>query len=54
MAMNGLKGLLRVLETGVNEIQIDPAIGRRAVVSINRMLEFAGHSRISVAGMSGD
>lgn len=54
MAMNGLKGLLNVLETGVNEIWIDPAIGRRAVVSINRMLEFAGHAGISVAGMSGD
>jgi len=54
MAMNGLKGLLNVLETGANEIWIDPAIGRRAVVSINRMLEFAGHAGISVAGMSGD
>ena len=54
MAMNGLKGLLHVLETGANEISIDPAIGRRAVVSINRMLEFAGQAGISVAGMSGD
>ncbi len=54
MAMNGLKGLLHVLETGANEILIDPAIGRRAVVSINRMLEFAGQSGITLAGMSGD
>jgi len=54
MAMNGLKGLLHVLETGANEIKIDPAIGRRAVVSINRMLAFAGQTGISIAGMSGD
>jgi len=54
MAMNGLKGLLHVLETGANEILIDPVIGRRAVVSINRMLEFAGQTGITIAGMSGD
>jgi quinolinate synthase len=52
--MNGLKGLLYVLETGANEIQIDPAVGRRAIVSINRMLKFAGQRGVSVAGMSGD
>jgi quinolinate synthase len=54
MAMNGLRGLARVLETGANAIEIDPAIGARAVVSINRMLEFAGQRGITVAGMSGD
>ena len=54
MAMNGLKGLLHVLESGENEIVIDPDIGRRAVVSINRMLQFAGQTGITVAGMSGD
>jgi quinolinate synthase len=54
MAMNGLKGLLHVLETGANEILIDAAIGRRAVISINRMLEFAGQTGITIAGMSGD
>jgi quinolinate synthase len=54
MAMNGLKGLLNVLETGRDEIRVDPAIGRRAVVSINRMLQFAGQAGIGIAGMSGD
>jgi quinolinate synthase len=54
MAMNGLKGLLDVLETGRDEIRVDPAIGRRAVVSINRMLQFAGQAGIGIAGMSGD
>lgn len=54
MAMNSLKGLLNVLETGADEILVDPAVGRRAVVSINRMLAFAGQAGIGIAGMSGD
>jgi quinolinate synthase len=38
-----------------NEIWIDPAIGRRAVVSINRMLAIRRPCRHRhVAGMSGD
>jgi quinolinate synthase len=41
MAMNGLKNLAEVLESGTNEIQVDPAIGRLAVRSIDRMLDFA-------------
>lgn len=54
MAMNGLRNLLQVLENGANEIQVDPAVGARAIRSINRMLEFAGKSEISVAGMGAD
>lgn len=54
MAMNGLRGVLHVLETGANEIHIDANVGRRAIVSINRMLEFAGQAGIGVAGLSGD
>ncbi len=41
MAMNGLKNLAQVLETGTNEIVVDPAIIPRAVLPIKRMLEFA-------------
>jgi quinolinate synthase len=41
MAMNGLHNLLEVLESGRNEIRVDPEIGRRAKVSIQRMLDFA-------------
>lgn len=41
MAMNGLRNLLQVLETGSNEIHIDPTVGQRAVTSIQRMLNFA-------------
>jgi quinolinate synthase len=41
MAMNGLKNLAEVLESGANEIHVDPEIGRQAVRSIDRMLDFA-------------
>jgi quinolinate synthase len=40
MAMNSLAGLAQVLETGSNEIRIDPALGLRARVPIDRMLAF--------------
>jgi quinolinate synthase len=41
MAMNGLRNLARALETGTNEIRIDEGIRKKAVRSIERMLEFA-------------
>lgn len=41
MAMNGLRNLLHVLETGANEIHIDEPVRQRAVLSIQRMLDFA-------------
>lgn len=40
MAMNGLAGLAQALETGANEIHIDPALGERARLPIDRMLAF--------------
>jgi quinolinate synthase len=40
MAMNGLAGLVRVLEHGDNEIHVDPALIPRARVPIDRMLAF--------------
>jgi quinolinate synthase len=40
MAMNSLAGLAHVLETGTNEIQVDPALGLRARLPIDRMLAF--------------
>ncbi|MFZ2739657.1 MAG: quinolinate synthase NadA [Burkholderiaceae bacterium] len=40
MAMNSLAGLTHVLETGANEILVDPALGRQARVPIDRMLAF--------------
>ncbi len=40
MAMNGLAGLARVLETGANAIELDAALAARARVPVQRMLEF--------------
>ncbi|NNG21486.1 quinolinate synthase NadA [Telluria aromaticivorans] len=41
MAMNGLKNLAEVLESGANEVLVDPAIGHQAKRAIDRMLDFA-------------
>lgn len=41
MAMNGLLNLAEVLESGKNEIVVDPKIIPRAVQPIHRMLDFA-------------
>jgi quinolinate synthase len=49
MAMNGLRNLKHVLETGVNEIHIDEEIRRKAVVPIERMLDFAAKLKIQVS-----
>lgn len=48
MAMNGLRNLKRVLETGANEIHIDEAIRKKAVLPIERMLDFAAKVRAGV------
>ena len=53
MAMNGLANLAETLDTGANEIQIDPEIGRRAYRPIDRMLAFAERRNVSVRA-SGD
>ena len=41
MAMNGLANLAEVLDNCKNEIEVDAEIGRRAKLSIQRMLDFA-------------
>lgn len=40
MAMNGLAGLARVLETGLGEVHVDPNLGQQARLPIDRMLAF--------------
>ncbi|MEJ8824964.1 quinolinate synthase NadA [Variovorax humicola] len=40
MAMNGLADVARVLDTGAGEVHVDPALGLRARVPIDRMLAF--------------
>jgi quinolinate synthase len=53
MAMNGLANLAEALETGANEIRIDPEIARRAYRPIDRMLAFAEERKVKVRA-SGD
>ncbi|WP_198155927.1 quinolinate synthase NadA [Herbaspirillum autotrophicum] len=48
MAMNGLQNLHHVLLTGSNEIHVDPALGRKASVCIDRMLDFAAQKKANV------
>ncbi|MBI3228732.1 MAG: quinolinate synthase NadA [Burkholderiales bacterium] len=51
MAMNGLVNLLAVLENldaGTNEITVDPTVAQKAVVCINRMLDFAAAHKAKV------
>jgi quinolinate synthase len=45
MAMNGLAGVAHVLETGANEVHVDPALGLRARLPIDRMLAFTAALR---------
>ena len=47
MAMNGLRNLARTLETGSNEVFVDPLIGQQAVRCIDRMLDFAVQAGVS-------
>ena len=48
MAMNGLRNLLQVLKEGTNEITVDTEIAQRAVVCIDRMLDFAAKKQVSL------
>ena len=45
MAMNGLQNLADALESGSNEILIEPALGRKATLCIDRMLDFAAQQK---------
>ena len=51
MAMNGLLNLAEVLESGRNEIHVDPAIIPRAVLPIERMLAFAKQIGLPTRGI---
>ncbi|GAB2191017.1 quinolinate synthase NadA [Sessilibacter sp. MAH2] len=41
MAMNSLESIVQVLETGNNEIFVDPELGERAMKPLTRMLNFS-------------
>jgi quinolinate synthase len=51
MAMNGLFNLADVLESGKNEIHVDPAIIPRAVLPIRRMLDYARQVKLPTRGI---
>ena len=48
MAMNGLRNLVSVLETGANEILVDEITRQRAVVPLQRMLDFVEGHRVEL------
>ncbi|MET0028886.1 MAG: quinolinate synthase NadA [Candidatus Thiodiazotropha sp.] len=48
MGMNALQNLEQVLDSGQNRIEIDPAIRERAVIPIQRMLDFAAQHKIGM------
>lgn len=50
MAMNSLRKLLRVLETGDNEIFVDADISKRAKGAIQRLLDFTNNQKAKLAG----
>jgi len=50
MAMNGLDNLKQVLTQGSNEVLVDPQLSERAMIPLQRMLNFAEEIRQSVAG----
>ena len=51
MAMNGLLNLAEVLESGKNEILVDPALIQRAVLPIKLMLDFAKQINLPTRGI---
>lgn len=50
MAMNTLEALLHSLQTGSNEVLVDPALVPRAVKPLQRMLDFTSEARLVVTG----
>ncbi|MDX2465381.1 MAG: quinolinate synthase NadA [Porticoccus sp.] len=50
MGMNDLKNLMESLEQGSNEIHVDSEVGRQAMVSLQRMLEFREQQLAAEAG----
>lgn len=54
MAMNGLRKLLHILETGQNEIDVSPDTCRKAKVCITRMLDFAAAKGVALRGRGAD
>lgn len=41
MAMNGLRNLKQVLESGANEVVVEESVRRKAIIPLKRMMDFA-------------
>ncbi|MFV0478794.1 MAG: quinolinate synthase NadA [Parahaliea sp.] len=50
MAMNELESLATVFDRNNNEIFVDRALGRQAMIPLQRMLEFAANQKLAVKG----
>jgi len=51
MAMNGLKSIVAALESSVGrEIEVDPSVAEKALIPLNRMLDFAAEHMLTVKG----
>src|SRR5690554_313375 len=50
MAMNTLEAMLHSLQTGSNEITVDPALIPKAIRPLQRMLDFTAAAKLAVAG----
>ena len=51
MAMNGLKSIVAALESPVGrEIEVDAALAQKALIPLNRMLNFAAENKLKVKG----
>ncbi|MEM8661384.1 MAG: quinolinate synthase NadA, partial [Pseudomonadota bacterium] len=50
MAMNDLESLAAAFYRDDNEIFVDPALGRQAMVPLRKMLDFAAKMRLTVKG----
>ena len=50
MAMNEIEALSTVFDRSDNEIFVDPELGKRAMIPLRRMLDFAAELQVSVIG----
>ncbi|MBF68600.1 MAG: quinolinate synthase [Gammaproteobacteria bacterium] len=50
MGMNALENLLETLQQGANEITVDPVIAERALVPLERMVNFSASNKLRVRG----
>ncbi len=50
MAMNDLENMTHVLRTGDQEVHVDPQLGHKALLPLQRMLDFSAQMKVAVKG----